>query len=139
MQSLLRLSIHHLHGDYGRPRSTGPEPRVASFATDNNGVIVELPAVSGAEATVSGSLIFGILGTQSNNGLGKRNGFWDRLQFGNFMTTYQSAEYESFLDSGSNGIYFSGFNHYGFTCLPYEMIFNYLWYHAPPLRRRSPC
>ncbi|MGA7218880.1 MAG: DUF3443 family protein, partial [Candidatus Sulfotelmatobacter sp.] len=30
---------------------------VAFFTTDNNGVIVELPAVSGAEASVSGSLV----------------------------------------------------------------------------------
>jgi len=77
---------------------------VASFATDNNGVIVELPAVSGAEPSVSGSLIFGI-GTQSNNGLGGATVFGTD-PFGNFNTTYQSTEYESFLDSGSNGIFF---------------------------------
>lgn len=77
---------------------------VASFATDNNGVIIELPAVSGPEASVSGSLIFGI-GTQSNNGLGGATVFGTDA-FGNFNTTYKSAEYQSFLDSGSNGIYF---------------------------------
>ncbi len=77
---------------------------VASFATNNNGVIIELPAVSGAEATVSGSLIFGI-GTQSNNALGGATVFGTD-QFGNFNTTYQSTEYPSFLDSGSNGIFF---------------------------------
>ena len=38
------------------------------FAADNNGVIVELPAVSVPETSVSGSLVFGI-GTQANNGL----------------------------------------------------------------------
>ena len=42
---------------------------VAAFAKDNNGVIVELPSASGPEASLSGSLIFGI-GTRSNNGLG---------------------------------------------------------------------
>jgi len=42
---------------------------VTLFATDNNGVIIELPAVSGVETSVTGSLIFGI-GTQSNNALG---------------------------------------------------------------------
>jgi len=89
---------------------------VASFATDNNGVIVELPAVSGAEATVSGSLIFGI-GTQSNNGLGSATVFGTD-QFGNFMTTYHSAEYESFLDSGSNGIYFLDSTTAGYLSAP---------------------
>ena len=77
---------------------------VASFATDNNGVIVELPAVSGAETSVSGSLIFGI-GTQSNNGLGSATVFGTD-SFGNFNTTYQGNQYPSFLDSGSNAIYF---------------------------------
>ena len=77
---------------------------VASFATDNNGVIVELPAVSGAEASVNGSLIFGI-GTQSNNGLGGATIFGTD-SFGDFNTTYQNTQYPSFLDSGSNAIYF---------------------------------
>ncbi len=97
---------------------------VASFATDNNGVIVELPAVSGAEATVSGSLIFGI-GTQSNNGLGGATVFGTD-PFGNFNTTYQSTEYESFLDSGSNGIYFLGSTTTGLPVCP-EIIFKYLY------------
>jgi hypothetical protein len=77
---------------------------VASFLTDNNGVILELPAVSGGEASVSGSLIFGI-GTQSNNGLGGATVFGTD-PFGDFSTTYKSTAYLSFLDSGSNGIYF---------------------------------
>lgn len=77
---------------------------VAAFATDNNGVILELPAVSGGEASVSGSLIFGI-GTQSNNGLGGATVFGTD-PFGDFSTTYQNNPYTSFLDSGSNGIYF---------------------------------
>jgi hypothetical protein len=77
---------------------------VPSFATDNNGLIVELPAVTGVEASLSGSLIFGI-GTQSNNGLGGTTVFGTD-QFGDFITTYKSTQYLSFLDSGSNGIYF---------------------------------
>ena len=77
---------------------------VASFATDNNGLIVELPAVTSPEASTSGSLIFGI-GTQSNNGLGGATVFGTD-QFGDFTTTYKSTRYLSFLDSGSNGIYF---------------------------------
>ncbi len=39
---------------------------VALFPADNNGIIVELPTLSGAAATETGSLIFGI-GTKTNN------------------------------------------------------------------------
>ncbi len=77
---------------------------VAAFATDNNGVIVELPSVTGAEAGVTGSLIFGI-GTQSNNGLGGATVFGTD-EFGDFSTTYKTTAYPSFLDSGSNAVYF---------------------------------
>jgi uncharacterized protein DUF3443 len=77
---------------------------VASFAKDNNGVIVELPAVTGAQTSINGSLIFGI-GTQSNNGLAGAKVFGTN-QNGDFRTTYKTTQYVSFLDSGSNGIYF---------------------------------
>lgn len=81
-----------------------PNP-VALFSSDNNGVIIELPAASTPEATLSGSLIFGI-GTQSNNGLGSAQ-VYSVDGFGNFITTYKSQTYnESFIDSGSNGLYF---------------------------------
>jgi hypothetical protein len=78
---------------------------VALFATDNNGVILELPAVTGPEASISGSLIFGI-GTQSNNGLSGATVYTVDSD-GNFTTSYKSQPYnQSFLDSGSNGLYF---------------------------------
>jgi len=77
---------------------------VASFATDNNGVIVELPAVSTPTATLSGSLIFGI-GTQSNNGLGTATVFGTD-DFGDFSSSYNGTSYVGFLDSGSNGVFF---------------------------------
>jgi hypothetical protein len=76
------------------------------FAKDNNGVIVELPAVSplGA-ATVSGSLVFGI-GTQANNAPGSAALFTVDVQ-GTFTTVYQGQSYGgSFLDTGSNALYF---------------------------------
>ena len=77
---------------------------VALFTTDNNGVIIELPAVAGAAATVSGSLVFGI-GTQSNNALGSAAVY--TAPNGTFTTTYKSQTYTgSFIDSGSNGYYF---------------------------------
>jgi hypothetical protein len=45
-----------------------PNP-VAAMATDNNGTIISLPAASASEASLTGTLYFGI-GTQSNNALG---------------------------------------------------------------------
>lgn len=80
---------------------------VVLFATDNNGVIVELPAVSGAETSVTGSLIFGI-GTRSNNGLGSATVYPLDPSLGNLTTIYNGASYEdaSFLDTGSDAIYF---------------------------------
>jgi len=79
---------------------------VIAFATDNNGVILDLPAIASSGATsASGSLIFGI-GTQSNNSLGSAavlttdaNGF--------FTTTFNGQALDSsFIDSGSNALFF---------------------------------
>lgn len=80
---------------------------VALFATDNNGVIIELPAASGAEASISGSLVFGI-GTQSNNALGAATVYTADSSTGNFTTTFNSQTFSdnSFIDSGSNGYFF---------------------------------
>jgi uncharacterized protein DUF3443 len=77
---------------------------VAMFASDNNGVIIELPAVSAPEATTSGSLVFGI-GTQSNNGLQGAT-VYTLDPNGEFTTTFKSSSPKSFIDSGSNGIFF---------------------------------
>jgi len=79
---------------------------VTLFATDNNGVIIELPAVPAAgEASVSGSLVFGI-GTQSNNGLSGAK-VYTADGSGNFTTTLNGTPYsQSFIDSGSNGFFF---------------------------------
>ncbi len=94
-----------------------PNP-VALFATDNNGVAIQLPSVSGAEASVTGSLIFGI-GTQSNNALGSATVYTIDLSSGNFTTVYNGISYSnaSFIDSGSNGFYFLDAHTTGFpTC-----------------------
>jgi hypothetical protein len=81
---------------------------VASFSADNNGVLIQLPVVSAqGAATASGSLIFGI-GTQSNNGLGSAQIYTADDQ-GNFTTIYNGTSYpSSFIDSGSNGLFFLG-------------------------------
>lgn len=88
---------------------------VPFFATDNNGVIVELPAVSSAAPTLNGSLVFGI-GTQSNNSLGGASIFPIDAN-GEFSTTYKSQTYPAFVDSGSNAYFFLDSNTTGIpTC-----------------------
>jgi hypothetical protein len=78
---------------------------VALFSSDNNGVIIELPAAPNPEATLSGSLIFGI-GTQSNNAIGAATKYAVD-NFANFTTVFKGQSYSSsFLDSGSNGLFF---------------------------------
>jgi hypothetical protein len=75
------------------------------FSTDNNGVIIELPAASGPAASLNGALIFGI-GTQSTNGLNGTKVYTVDAS-ANFVTTYKNQAYnQSFVDSGSNALYF---------------------------------
>lgn len=77
---------------------------VALFSSDNNGVLLQMSAVSSSTATSSGSLIFGI-GTQSNNGLGSAQIFAPDNN-GNLKTVFKGTTYEGFLDSGSNAYFF---------------------------------
>jgi hypothetical protein len=80
---------------------------VAFFAADNNGVIVDLPAIAaGGSGPFTGTLTFGI-GTQSNNGLGSATVYALDPNFGTLTITYKGqALVDSFLDSGSNANYF---------------------------------
>jgi hypothetical protein len=83
---------------------------VAAFATDNNGEIVELPSVaSDGAASVSGYLIFGV-DTQSNNA-SNAAGTETVLTVddNDYLTvTFNGSSFpQSFIDSGSNGIYFN--------------------------------
>lgn len=84
---------------------------VALFATDNNGVIVQLPALPGQALTETGSLIFGI-GTQTNNQIPASATIFTLDQFDTFSTTYKGVTLNSangtpsFIDSGSNGLFF---------------------------------
>jgi hypothetical protein len=79
---------------------------VVSFATDNNGVILQLPAIaSSGVPSVVGSITFGI-GTQSNNGLGSA-GVLTLNREGFFTTMFDGQTLDnSFIDSGSNAYYF---------------------------------
>lgn len=89
----------------GEPLSQQVANPVASFAKDNNGVIIELPSASAPEATLTGSLIFGI-GTESNNALSGAT-VYPVDQDGNFITVFKNiTNSSSFIDSGSNGLYF---------------------------------
>jgi hypothetical protein len=96
-----------------------PNPAVL-FATDNNGVIIELPAVvdTGEPAPWKGSLVFGI-GTEANNALGSAtvlpmcNGSGASCMIGTTFlsgtvsaTLNGSTYIESYLDSGSNANFF---------------------------------
>jgi hypothetical protein len=83
-----------------------PNP-VTRFAVDNNGSIIQLPSVPvDGQLTVTGTLTFGV-DTQSNNQSGNET----------VLTLDDNAELtvtfngqplsQSFIDSGSNGIFFS--------------------------------
>lgn len=79
---------------------------VVLLAHDNNGVVIDLPSVAGSGAnSVAGSMYLGI-GTQSNNQVGAAsvlttdgNGYIATTFAGRNLAT-------SFLDTGSNGLYF---------------------------------
>jgi hypothetical protein len=94
---------------------------VASLSSDNNGVIMELPSLSGDAASVAGSLILGIdtKGNNSSNGTTK----YGADSSANFVTVFQTHTYsQSFIDSGSNLLFIpsSGLtdcgNDVGFLC-----------------------
>ncbi len=84
---------------------------VALFATDNNGVLIQLPSVLGTAAeTVSGSLIFGI-GTRTNNALDSATILTTNAGTGNFTTIYKNRVISrSFIDAGSNAFVFADEN-----------------------------
>ncbi len=88
------------------PASQQVQNPVAFFESDNNGVVLQLPAISDTGARqVDGLVIFGV-GTRSNNQLdGALVLQTDSRGF--FTTTYKGVSLvNSFLDSGSNGLYF---------------------------------
>ena len=79
---------------------------VALFASDNNGISINLPALPDAGSpSTTGTLTFGI-GTQTDNGLGRAI-VQTQDSDGNLTTTFDGAPYSSsFIDSGSNALYF---------------------------------
>jgi hypothetical protein len=104
---------------------------VFNFVTDNNGVLVKLPAVNDVAPSVNGSLIFGI-GTQSNNALGSATVF-NLDSSDNFVTNFNSeALPASFIDSGSNGLFFPQVNN-----LPNICSNDSSWYCPPNTTQNS--
>lgn len=77
----------------------------AFLPEDNNGIIVRFPAVPANGApSADGSLIFGI-GTQPNN-LPSAVKTFAVNQFGEITTVFNGVSSGSFIDSGSNGLFF---------------------------------
>ena len=79
---------------------------VALLPQDGNGVIVQLPSVpSDGSPAVNGSLVLGI-GTQSNNAPASAVKPYTSDLYGNFVTTFSGISYSSYIDTGSNGLFF---------------------------------
>lgn len=79
------------------------------FPQDNNGLMISLPSIPADGApSATGSMYFGI-GTQSDNALGSAQVYTTDAN-GNIQTAYntngQNLSYTSFIDSGSNALYF---------------------------------
>jgi hypothetical protein len=81
---------------------------IALFAADNNGSILDLPAVADPGAlTLSGSLIFGI-DTQTNNVSGSESVLNVTAGAGDFTTTFNGQKLDtSFIDSGTDATFFN--------------------------------
>ncbi|HLZ85508.1 MAG TPA: DUF3443 family protein [Caulobacteraceae bacterium] len=83
-----------------------PNP-VAAMSVDNNGTIISLPAASGAQASLTGTLYFGI-GTETNNALGGASVLLTSTSTnpngaGLINVVYNGLSLgESFIDSGTN-------------------------------------
>jgi hypothetical protein len=80
---------------------------VSALAVDKNGVILELPEVPlGGAPSASGYLVLGI-GTRANNtpptGVGS---YAADPNVGQFTTNFNCTAYDSFVDSGSNALFF---------------------------------
>ena len=94
----------------GEPVTLQVSNPVASFTTDNNGVIVELPSVAAdGAASATGALVFGI-GTETNNALGSATVITVDTSsgIGAFDVAFNGTDYPgSILDTGSNALYFT--------------------------------
>lgn len=81
---------------------------VVSLPGDNNGVVVDLPAVqAGGQLTVEGSLLLGI-DTQANNASTGATAYPGDPSTGDIRTVFDGKpSVGGFLDTGSNGLFFA--------------------------------
>jgi hypothetical protein len=81
-----------------------PNP-VIDFATDNNGMTLNFPAVApGGEGTVSGTMTFGV-NTQSNNILPATAQQITTTVFGEVTASFNGLPMPGFIDSGSSAYF----------------------------------
>ena len=92
------------------PVSQQVQNPVASFAVNNNGVILQLATTSNSGApSASGILYFGIDTQTNNSSLGTN--VIPTTTSGRFTTVFNGSSFKSsFIDSGSNGIFFPSGN-----------------------------
>jgi hypothetical protein len=77
---------------------------IIAFGQDNNGSVLEFPAVGTAMASVAGTLTFGI-NTQLNNNIGSATVY--AVSNSSFTTVFANQDLtNSFLDSGSPDLFF---------------------------------
>jgi Protein of unknown function (DUF3443) len=83
---------------------------IASFATNNNGLVMQMAVIGSVGASsATGILYFGV-DTQSNNSSSGAN-IIPTNSIGLFTTTFNGVSYSnSFIDSGSNGLFFPAGN-----------------------------
>jgi len=114
------------------PLASQVQNPVARLPQDNNGILVQLPAVpAGGVVSTSGSIIFGI-GTQANNNPVSKTVF-PTNEFGDFSTIYKGVNSLSFLDTGSNGLFFPNES----PTLPLCPSPNTAWYCPPETQSLS--
>jgi hypothetical protein len=82
-----------------------PNP-ITMFATDNNGVTLNFPAVGeGGQGTASGTMTFGV-GTQSNNILPSTAQQMTTTAFGEVTANFNGLPMPGIVDSGSGSYFF---------------------------------
>jgi hypothetical protein len=74
---------------------------------DNNGIIVQVPHVPlGGVPSINGQLLLGV-GTQSNYAPFSATAF-PADDYGDITTVFNGLPYSGYLDTGSNGLFFTG-------------------------------
>lgn len=103
---------------FSPPASHQVQNPVRAFAVNNNGVAIQLPALSPqGVGRAQGYLIFGV-GTQSNNQIDKAQVVPVDPRSGYFTTVYKGRTLSnSMIDSGSNGLYFDDAQAFPATCV----------------------